>query len=411
MDTLRIIITIAWRNLWRSKVRSLVVILAMTMGIWACIFLSGFAIGINDQRTDSALSTYLGYAQVHADGWKQDGAIEYVIPNIKSVEDVLESEPGYVAHSARIVQFGIASSSRGILGVQIVGVDPAADTLVCDLNTRLIKGEYLPDGRRIPLAYVGESLAEELNLELGSRLPLGFQHVDGYPTQELFRVGGIFKTVSSVYDKSTIQIRRSDFAKFMGIEPNEAHEIVLRLSDKESARVYAENANAQMHGALVESWQEVSPDLGYADDMMAFSLYIFIGIIVFAITFGILNTMLMAILERRRELGMLMAVGMNRGRTFTMIVFETFFLGCIGAPIGILVAHVSLLISGRTGFDLSAFGDGLNSYGMDSFIYPVPVPDYYLGISLMVVVMTLIASLVPAFRALRLNPVESIRSV
>lgn len=411
MDTLRIIITIAWRNLWRSKVRSSVVIIAMAMGIWASIFLTGFSIGMNDQRTDSALSTYLGFAQVHAEGWKEDAAVELTIPNVTAVETKLEEQEGYVAHSSRIVQNGSVSSSYGMMGVQIEGVDPATDTLVCDLNTRIIEGEYLPETRRVPMAYVGESLAKELKLELGSRLPIGFQHMDGYPTEALFRVGGIFKTVSTAFDKSTVQIRKEDFAALMGGGPSMAHEIIVKLDDKEKAREYASAVDAMLPDVIVESWQEVSPDLGYADDMMAFSLYIFIGIIIFAITFGILNTMLMAILERRRELGMLMAVGMNKRRTFFMIMVETLFLGCVGAPIGILIGHVSLLISGKTGFDLSAVGEGLSAYGMDSFIYPVPVPGYYLGISVIVVTLTLLASLVPAFRALKLNPVEAIRTV
>ncbi|NVK28757.1 MAG: ABC transporter permease [Flavobacteriia bacterium] len=411
MKTLQILVTIAWRNLWRNKVRSGVVVLAMTMGIWACIFLAGFSVGMNDQRTDSALSTYVGFAQVHAKGWEEDRSVDLLIPNLNQITDRSKEIPGYVAHSPRLVETGMAASSYGALGVQVMGVDPAMDTLVYDLQTRLIDGEFLPKSRRVPKAYVGESLAEELKLEVGSKFQVTLQDISGYSTQALFHVGGIFKTVSSQYDKSTILIRREDMAGLIGVDANAAHEIVYKIDSKEQAIVWAEALAADFPNAEVMSWKEVSPELGYADDMMATSLYIFIGIIIMAISFGILNTMLMAILERRRELGMLMAVGMNKRRTFFMVMIETVFLGAVGAPIGILVGHVSLIWSGVSGFDLSAVGKGLNAYGMDPIVYPSAVPEHYAGIAIIVVLMTLVFSLYPAFKSIRLNPVQAIRSV
>lgn len=411
MDTIRIIIVIAWRNLWRNKVRSAVVIAAMAVGIWAGIFLSGFSMGMNEQRTQSALNTFIGYVQVHPEGWKEEARADMFLSDESALEEDLRNTPGYVAHSARLVQTGMAASSRGALGVMIQGVDPAEDTLVFDLSTRLVEGEYLPVSGRVPYAYIGTALAEKLKLRLGDRLQLTFQDIQGYPTQALFRVGGMFTTVSSMFDKSSVVVRKEDMAALMSVSPDMAHEVVVKLKDRNEARTWASGFQSSHPGTEVEAWQEVSPELGYADDMMAFSLYIFIGIILFAVTFGILNTMLMAILERKRELGMLMAVGMNKTRTFTMIVVETLFLGCVGAPLGILLGHFTLLTSGRSGFDLSSVGEGLNSYGMDSVVYPVPVPDYYGGISIMVLVLTLLASLYPAIKALKLNPVEAIRSV
>ncbi|NVK04051.1 MAG: ABC transporter permease [Flavobacteriia bacterium] len=410
MKTLQILLVIAWRNLWRSKVRSLVVIAAMAMGIWAAIFLSGFSIGMNEQRTNSALSTYLGYAQIHGEGWSDEPTVGLLIPNIEEVVQAGEEAPGYVAHSARLVQMGSANSSRGSVGVRIQGIDPAEDTLVYDIHTRLVEGEYLPEFRRVPKVFVGEAMAEELHLEVGSSFTLRYQSVDGGFMEDRCKVGGTFRTVSSAFDKMNVFIPKEYLADKMGISTSEAHEIVYRTTSKEAAVTWAEGLNGRLEGVEVESWKEVSPELGYADDMMATSLYIFVGIIVFAITFGILNTMLMAILERKRELGMLMAVGMNKSRTFFMVVLETIFLGCVGAPLGIAIGHITLLVSSKSGFDLSAVGEGLNAYGMDAVVYPATVPDYYIGISVMVVSMTLLASLYPAYKALKLNPVEAIRS-
>lgn len=411
MNTLKMTIIIAWRNLWRSKVRSAVVVLAMAIGIWAGIFLSGFSLGMNEQRTDSALSTYLGYAQVHPEGWSEEQLVNMFIPNLEKVEQASQEIPGYVAHTSRLNITGMASSARGSAGVMISGIDPALDTLVCDLNTRLVEGEYFPPSERVSYAYIGTALAEKLKLQLGDWITFDFQNVEGYSAGSRYYIAGMFRTVSSGYDKSTVQVLRSDLTRDIEAAEGVAHEIIYKLKDKESARAWADKLSADFPNLEVESWQDVSPELGYADDMMAVSLYIFIGIILFAITFGILNTMLMAILERKRELGMLMAIGMNKRRTFGMIVLETLFLGTVGAPVGILLGHLTILSTASTGMDLSSVGEGLNAYGMDSVVYPVPVPDYYFGIALMVVIMTLLASLYPAFKALKLNPVEAIRSV
>lgn len=411
MDLFKIIPVIAWRNLWRSRSRSLVVIISMALGIWAGIFLSGFSIGLNEQRTETALHTYLGMVQVHAGGWSEEQSVDKFIPSIQDLEQSMESTSEFKAYSERLIQTGMAASSRGALGVMIQGVTPAQDTLVLDLYAKLTSGEYLPESGRVPYALVGEALADELKLELGDRLQLTFQDVNGYATPALFRVGGTFRTASSMYDKSTVIVRREDLTALMSAPANAAHEMVVMLEDKVQARDWAAQLSARFPELEIEAWQEVSPELGYADDMMAYSLLIFIGIILLALAFGLLNTMLMAILERKRELGMLMAVGLNKKRLFVMIVVETVFLGFFGAPIGILMGHFSLLSLQDTGVDLSVVGEGLNSFGMEAIVYPAPVPHYYLIIAGMVVAMTLLASLYPARKALKLNPVEAIRSL
>ena len=143
--------------------------------------------------------------------------------------------------------------------------------------------------------------------------------------------------------------------------------------------------------------------------MMAIMLVLVLGIIMMALLFGIINNMLMAILERRRELGMLMAVGMNKRKLFLMILLETLMLGFVGGPIGIVLGDLSTRIMMRIGIDLTSKKEGLAELGVQSIIYPEIVPEYYIIIAIMVVTTALIASILPAVRALKLNPVEAIR--
>ena len=168
---------------------------------------------------------------------------------------------------------------------------------------------------------------------------------------------------------------------------------------------------AKFPSLRIQNWKEISPDLAYADEIMSQMLYIIIGIIMLALSFGIINTMLMAVLERRKELGMLMCVGMSKTKVFTMIIVETFYLALLGGPLGILFAYYSVWQGSKSGLDLAAFSDGLASYGINSVIYPVLPSSFYWGTALIVFAMSLLAAIYPARQALKLNPAETLRTI
>jgi len=151
--------------------------------------------------------------------------------------------------------------------------------------------------------------------------------------------------------------------------------------------------------------------LAYADEMMGQTVYIFMSIIMIALLFGIINTMLMAVLERKRELGMLMSIGMNKTKLFTMIVTETVLLAIIGGPLGVLLAYASVHYFGAVGIDISIVGEGMKSFGMDSMLYPMIENKYYPQIAIMVIITAIFAALFPARRALSLKPAEAVRSL
>jgi ABC-type antimicrobial peptide transport system permease subunit len=145
-------------------------------------------------------------------------------------------------------------------------------------------------------------------------------------------------------------------------------------------------------------------------DYMNIYLFVIIGFILFALAFGIINTMLMAILERTKELGMLMAIGMNKKRVFSMIMMETVFLTMVGAIIGILIGGLLVGITGKTGLDFSAFSDGFESMGWAAIVYPTIDSFFFFSIVALVIITGILSSIIPARKALSLNPVEAIRS-
>ena len=155
----------------------------------------------------------------------------------------------------------------------------------------------------------------------------------------------------------------------------------------------------------------ISPELNLFNEQMSSSTGIITAIIMLALIFGIINTMLMAVLERTKELGMLMAIGMNKGKVFLTIVFETLLLSMIGAPIGMLLGWLTIMATNRTGIDLTSYQKGLEQFNMSGMVYPSLTPDTYVTVAFAVFITALLASIYPARKAVKLRPVEAMRKI
>ena len=160
----------------------------------------------------------------------------------------------------------------------------------------------------------------------------------------------------------------------------------------------------------METWKEIAPELAYLSDMMDYYAYFFIGIIIAALIFGITNTMLMSVVERFKEIGMLMAIGMHKSKVFIMILMETIFLSLTGGIIGIIFSALTILLTGYTGIDLSFIAVSLESFGSAAMLYPYLPLSIYFTLVLLIIIAAVLASLLPAYKAIRLLPAEAIRT-
>lgn len=405
------ILKLSWKNVWRNPVRSGVVIAAVVLGTWAGISMSAFMSGISQQYIRDHLQNYTGHIQIHDTRYLEDQLPEYYIENSDSLKNLLEQHDFVEALALRSVANGLASSATNNFGVTIQGVHPEQEQTVSALHEYMQDGKYLDESVRNPVV-IGEPLARKLSVETGSRIVLNFQDIEGNITAGAFRVSGIFKSSNSGYDESNVIVRAEDLNSILGRE-NTVHEIVLLVDDFKQADAYISQLNQQIQqkNISIQSWGDVAPSLRYVDSNMDLSLYIIMSIIIIALMFGIVNTMLMAVMERTQELGMLMAVGVNKPQTFSMIFWETLFLTMVGVPIGMGLSRLTVALLSNTGIDLSMFAEGLSQYGMSTIIYPELEGIYYLNIALLMVGATLVSSLYPAWKALKLNPVQAIRKI
>ncbi|MCG8311101.1 MAG: ABC transporter permease [Cytophagales bacterium] len=403
------IVSLSWRNVWRNKLRSSVIIVATTLGICAGIFSAAFYQGMADQRIEKAIRTELSHIQVHRKEFRNSNEIKDYISDADKLNRKISQIDGVVGVSNRLVIFSMVSSAETGSGVKIVGIDPEKEKLTTNIHQKLKEGSYFEEKRRNQVL-IGEKLAEKLKVKLNSKVVITLLDVDNNITYGAFRVVGIFNTVNNAFDEANIFVRHNDLSKLIDLPPDACHEIAIYVSDND--RVESVKARVeQIAGDLeVMSWLNLSPEMSYLNEAMDLFMYIFIIIILLALLFGIINTMLMVVLERVKEIGMLMAVGMNKIRIFLMILLETVFLSLTGGAIGVAAGTMLSNYFETRPINLAAWADAYTDLGYDPFVYTSLNVELLINVTVMVLVTGVLASLYPAYKALRQDPSDALRT-
>ncbi len=288
-------------------------------------------------------------------------------------------------------------------------VDPDREKNVTTIANYMIEGEYFNGIKRNPIL-VGKKLADKLGLKLRSKIVLSFQSVDTTLTYAAFRIVGIFKTESSPFDESHIFVRKSDLYKTMNSEPI-INEIAIRLNSSEDLdSTYATLKRELFLTLWLKRWKDLAPELEMTYEFLILEMEIFLGIILAALLFGITNTMLMSVLDRVREFGVLMAVGMKRIRVFLLIMIETIILSLFGGIIGMALGTFTIWYFSDKGIDLSIFSEGLSAWGMPTILYPI-FPLYFYGVlAAMIIITGILAAIYPSIKTIKLRPADAIRT-
>jgi ABC-type lipoprotein release transport system permease subunit len=240
---------------------------------------------------------------------------------------------------------------------------------------------------------------------------LTFQDYNGKITGAAFKVIGIYKTTNSVWDKMHVFVKDTDLRKVLELPEDQSHEIDILLDDYNQAELISEQLQIKYPDILSEDWSEIQPYINFITKYMDVMMGVFMLIILGALGFGIVNTMLMVILERTRELGMLMAIGMTKGRVFAMIMYETIFLALVGALVGEIISMLLIKYYGKSGIDVSSMAEGLEAIGYSALTYTSLEPLRYVQITIMVFITGILASIYPAVKALKLDPANAIRTI
>jgi len=401
---------IAWRNIWRNPTRSLVMVGAMTVGIWSLIFIVAFMQGTISSYISNAIENRTSHIQVHHPDFKDDFEVRFLLNDVVAWQDDLAADSRVDEYSFRTLISGMLSTSRGSYGVLLQGVDPEAEASTTRLQEKVTKGNYLDTARSNPVL-LSVDLADRLKAGIGSKVVFQFQQLDGEIAAAAFRVSGIFDPGNTQQDANLAYVLRNDLNRLALIPDGSAHEVGILLKDVAQIPMAKAEWRDRYPRELVEDYGEISPDLDLMQSQIQISMWIMTIIFMLALIFGVINTMLMAVLERVRELGMLMAIGMNRWRVFLMILLETIGLAFIAGPVGLFLGWQTVRWLGRTGVDLSIYSEGLKEFGMSTMVYPEIEPVYYAQIIFSVCITAVLGAIYPALKAIRLRPVEALRKI
>lgn len=473
------ITSISWKNVWRNKHRSLIVIIAVTLGTVAGVFVAGLMKGWSDQRVNAAIYTEASHIQIQNPEYLNNEEISFTIKDYDAVKQFLDKQPNITNYTSRTKVVAMAATSRGNTGVTLKGINLEEEKKISNVYEFIVKdgGSYFDVSHQNPIV-ISDKTAEQLRIktfrittelidslkilevpenvlkvakeyearrfysktkfrkafekglsksearkygalitelaksyQIRSKIVFTFTDMHGEMTYQSYRVCGIYKTSNTVFDAQNAYVLQNDLAKAAGFGPSDYHEIAVLVNLETSSEKTEQIAiSTKFSDTNVMTWRELAPDAAMIADIMDVYYFIIMGIIFLALAFGIVNTMLMAIMERIKELGMLMAIGMSKKKVFWMIMLETVFLTLSGSVIGMALGALILKITGYTGLDFSSVGEGFEAVGFAAVVYPNIEWSFFFAIIVLVILVGVLSSIAPARKALKLKPIEALRT-
>lgn len=406
----------AWRNIRRNLRRTLITLAAISFGLASIIVFFGFTDGFHAQWIENTVKAYSGHIIVHTEGFHDDPQIGSAIEDPARVLDVVEGESALSTYTTRIEIAGLVSTAENSAGVLIRGVDIIREIGITSLDKRVIEGRYLEDGwspGQGREALIGHRLAKKLKASIGDKLVIMLQAADGSLGAELFRVAGIFRMGSIDLDASLVVVSIEALASVAVID-GMVTEVALILNDSREAREVAERLDAVLGpmGYEVLPWQVVMPALSEMIELDNAFMYAILVIVLVVVSLGIMNTMLMSIMERTRELGIMKALGTRPVQIVALVMLESVFLGFIGALSGVVIGIGTNALISINGFDLSKWAGAMELMAaLDPVVYPETHIANVLWAAAAIFVTAVVVSIYPAVKAARLKPVDAIHFV
>lgn len=399
---------IAWRNLWRNPRRSVLTLLALAVSTALLLFMFAWQNGSYDSMIRTAVSTTTGELQILHAGYHEKRDMRKAIDHPGPVRAFLQGLSEVEAFAARAEAFVLAEAGDRSYGVLVRGVEVDREPEVSSIRTLVREGRYFSgDGPEILL---GSRLAENLRAGLGDQIVLLGQGYDGSVAANVFTLQGIVESGQPELDRTLAQIPMERFAETFFMQ-DRVHRIVVNCHSIDQL----ESVAADLRGYLAESapdlevltWAELVPGLKQAIQLDLISGYIFYFLLLVVVAFSIMNTFIMAVLERSREFGILNAIGTRRTRMARILIMETAFLGLCGIIAGLALGISLTAYAQHAGIAIPHSEELLSRFGLPDRIYPKLSWLVCWLAPLLVLGITLLSGVYPVFRLLRLNPVRA----
>ena len=401
-----VIFTLAWRNLWRNHRRTLIMLSAITVGVWAMIFMTALMRGMVDDMLLNGIRNLPGEVQIHHPEYRDDPSINNSIATPDETLLRAMQIPKVKAWTNRVRVPAVISSERDSRGVTLLGVEPNSEVqLSFDLDN-IIEGRFLKDSNDNGIV-IGAKMAERLETRLGKRIVIMSQDPENNIADRGFRIVGIYKAKLASMEEIYVYAGLHTVQKLLNLE-NQVSEIA--ITGKNYRHVegwYLQIKEAAGKNLQTQPWYEIDTYMGTMLAMMDGFVLVWVVVIFLALSFGLVNTLVMAVFERIREIGLMQALGMRPSMILYQILIESFFLLVIGLLLGNILA-VATIIPLQDGIDISVVAKGMEMMGTSSILYPALKINDMLLANIVVIILGLLTSILPAWHAASFNPVEAL---
>jgi ABC-type lipoprotein release transport system permease subunit len=404
-------IIIAWRNIWRQKRRSLVVIASIGIGVLAMIISIALMNGFNTQMVENTINTSLGHVAIHRSGYQDNMKLEKNFLPDEKIYSSIRGIKSVKAYAPRVKVQGMVRSSEASEGVFIIGIDPEMEKNVSMMYFYTLKtggSSFLSDpaGESV---LISRSLAKKLDLLIGDKLIVMLQNKKNEIVGIGFTIRGFYVTPIESFDKYMVFVGITKLQEVTGIGGNisEINIITKSRDDVDSTKMKIQSLLNNV-GLEVLSWKDMAPNLVSSVELFDNLIWLFFMIIFITVVFSIANTLIMAIMERFHEIGVMKAIGTRPSQVFFLIIFEAINLGFVGLVFGAGIGIVLVTFFSIVGIDLSAFSETMRVWGSGSIIYPVIVTNDLLMSMSIVLMTTILAALYPAVKAAKIKPLEAL---
>lgn len=409
MHQVGILLQLAWRNLWRNHRRTIIMLAAIVLGTWAMIFMTALTRGMVAEMIKDSISAMPGHIQVHHPDYRDDPSIANLIPISDRELTAAFDAANFRIWASRVRVPAVIASEHESRGVTLLGVDPVYERDLTFVNYDEVEGRFLTAADDTGVV-IGRKLAEKLETRVGKRIVLMSQDPDNDIADRGFRVVGLFDANITAFEENYVFAGKATLQKMLHIE-DRVSELVVVGEDYRNVEPAYEKVSALIDGrAEVSRWTEVDAYLAAMIKVMDGFVFVWVIVIFLALSFGLVNTLVMAVFERVREIGLMMALGMRPIIILGQIVAESLMLLALGLLTGSLLAWATVQPM-KGGIDLSSVGEGMEMWGASSVLTPELLMSDVVLANVVVLVLGFLASLSPAWRAAHYEPIEAITKV
>jgi ABC-type lipoprotein release transport system permease subunit len=401
---------LAWRNIWRNKRRTLITIASVFFALWLSLIMRSLQVGSYGHMADGIVEAYTGSVQIHHRGYWNDRTLDNTFEYSPVMTAGIESLDNVKAVIPRLESFALASTGEQTKGILVVGVDPQKELELTHPDRKLIEGVYFdgsPDG-----ILVSSRLAEFLNLSLNDTLTMLSTGYHGASAAGIFPVIGIVRMPNPELDRRIVYLRLRTAQEFYGAE-NMLTSLVLNVENSDMLNKTKRELTAMLDPEYYEimDWKEMNPELVQQIQSDQAGGYIMLGVLYLIVGFGVLGTLIMMTTERRKEFGVMVAVGMQKKRLGVILTIEMLMMGVVGAAAGIIgsIPVIGYFVKNPIRFS-GEYAEVFEAYGFEPIMPAEFDIGYFIGQSVVVFVIFILAIILPVNSVLRLKEINALRA-